>query len=172
MSLLYSVPPVRLKAVAGADWVINMVGFGTLTPYAGWAVTGRPLTGAAAWALAGFCPLFASLYPLTQLYQMDEDRARGDRTLALVVGVRASLVLSVAFAAIAFGCFARAALLAGAPPAGRLALGIAAAAWLAVLLRWLARHARMTPPEHKRGMYLALGAWALTDLAVLLAVAG
>ena len=39
MSLLYSVPPVRLKAVAGADWIINMLGFGTLTPYAGWALT-------------------------------------------------------------------------------------------------------------------------------------
>ena len=31
LSVLYSVPPIRLKAVAGADWLINMVGFGTLT---------------------------------------------------------------------------------------------------------------------------------------------
>lgn len=171
MSLLYSVPPVRLKAVAGADWLINMIGFGTLTPYAGWAVTGRSLTPAAAWALGAFCPLFAALYPLTQLYQMDEDRARGDRTLALVVGVRASLVLSLLFAAIAFACFARAAALAAAGTAGWLALGAAAAAWLAVLGRWLARHAAMDPAAHKRGMYLALGAWALTDVAVLVALA-
>ena len=32
LSLAYSVPPLRLKAVAGADWIINMWGFGTLTP--------------------------------------------------------------------------------------------------------------------------------------------
>ncbi|HWJ23046.1 MAG TPA: UbiA family prenyltransferase [Gemmatimonadaceae bacterium] len=171
MSLLYSVPPVRLKAVAGADWLINMIGFGTLTPYAGWAVTGRPLTAAAAWALGAFCPLFAALYPLTQLYQMDEDRARGDRTLALVVGVRVSLVLSLLFAAVAFACFARAASLAAAGAAGWLALGAAGAAWLAVLGRWLGRHASMDQAAHKRGMYLALGAWALTDVAVLVALA-
>ena len=43
LSVLYSVPPFRLKAVPGADWVINMWGFGTLTPYAGWAATGVSL---------------------------------------------------------------------------------------------------------------------------------
>ncbi|HET7458502.1 MAG TPA: UbiA family prenyltransferase [Gemmatimonadaceae bacterium] len=171
MSLLYSVPPVRLKAVAGADWLINMVGFGTLTPYAGWAVTGEPLTAPAAWALAAFCPLFAALYPLTQLYQMDEDRARGDRTLALVVGVRASLVLSLLSTVLAFACLARSATLAGTGAPGWAALGIALAAWIAVLGRWLARHRTMSPAAHKRGMYLALGAWALTDLAVVIAVA-
>ena len=43
MSLAYSVPPLRFKAVAGVDWLINMWGFGALTPYAGWAASGRPL---------------------------------------------------------------------------------------------------------------------------------
>lgn len=171
MSLLYSVPPIRLKAVAGADWLINMIGFGTLTPYAGWAVTGLSLTPAAAWAMGAFCPLFAALYPLTQLYQIDEDRARGDRTLALAVGVRASLVLSLLATLAAFACFARSAALAHAASTGWLALGAALAAWLTVLCRWLARHRTMTAGAHKRGMYLALGAWALTDLAVLFAIA-
>jgi lycopene elongase/hydratase (dihydrobisanhydrobacterioruberin-forming) len=174
LSLLYSVPPIRLKAVAGADWVINMVGFGTLTPYAGWALTRLPLTSAAAWALGAFAPLFAALYPLTQLYQLDEDRARGDRTLALLLGTRASLALALFAAALAFAGFAHAAALAapsrGSLP-GALALGIAAAAWLAVLAPWLVRAPRMAPSAHKRGMYAALGAWALTDVAVLLAVA-
>jgi 4-hydroxybenzoate polyprenyltransferase len=167
MSLLYSVPPVRLKAVAGADWVINMIGFGTLTPLAGWAATGRPVTGAAAWALVAFCPLFAALYPLTQLYQIDEDRARGDRTLAIAVGMRASLLLSLAFTLVAFACFARAAWLAGADWAGAGALLVALGAWLGVLVAWLWRHAAMTSEQHKRGMYTALGAWAVTDVAVL-----
>jgi 4-hydroxybenzoate polyprenyltransferase len=174
LSLLYSVPPARLKAVAGADWIINMAGFGMLTPYAGWSLTTMPLTAAGAWALGGFAPLFASLYPLTQLYQLDEDRLRGDRTLALMLGARGSLVLSVVAAAIAFACFARAASLSGAVDPGRLgdfALGVAGAACLAVLVPWLARATAMTPAANKRGMYAALGAWALTDLAVLLALA-
>jgi lycopene elongase/hydratase (dihydrobisanhydrobacterioruberin-forming) len=173
MSLLYSVPPVRLKAVAGADWLINMIGFGTLTPYAGWALARTPLTPAGVWALAGFTPLFAALYPLTQLYQLDEDRARGDRTLALALGVRWSLALSIAATAIAFACFAMAAH--ESPDRGRdaralIVLGVAAALWLVVLLPWAIRAPRMTPTAHKRGMYAALLAWAFTDVAVLVAV--
>ncbi|PYO27101.1 MAG: hypothetical protein DMD73_10585, partial [Gemmatimonadetes bacterium] len=78
LSILYSVPPFRFKAVAGVDWVINMWGFGTLTPFAAWAATGRPLDVGHALVLLGFCPLFAGLYPLTQLYQLEEDRRRGD----------------------------------------------------------------------------------------------
>lgn len=171
LSLMYSVPPVRLKAVAGADWLINMVGFGSLTPYAGWAATGRPLTDSAAWVLVAFCPLFAALFPLTQLYQLEEDRTRGDRTLAVAIGVRRSLILSLVFASIAFACFARAAQLSATTTAGRVTLGVASLSWLAVLASWLARSPRMAAADHKRGMYLALGAWAVTDIAALTAFA-
>lgn len=172
MSLLYSVPPVRLKAVAGADWIINMVGFGTLTPYAGWALTLLPLTRAGAWALGGFAPLFAALYPLTQLYQLDEDRAHGDRTLALLLGARSSLALSIVAVLAAFACFARAAMAThretfSVHPLETLA--VAATVWLAVLLPWFVRAPLMSAQASKRGMYAALGAWALTDIAVLLA---
>jgi hypothetical protein len=38
-----------------------MVGFGTLSPLAGWAATGRPLETTDAIVLLGFCPLFAAL---------------------------------------------------------------------------------------------------------------
>lgn len=171
MSLLYSVPPVRLKAVAGADWIINMIGFGTLTPYAGWALTLVPLDRAGAWALGGFAPLFAALYPLTQLYQLDEDRARGDRTLALALGVRGSLTLSIVAALVAFACFVQSMLVSGHLEHVRvpIALAVAAAAWLVVLIPWIVRAPRMLPAAHKRGMYAALVAWAVTDLAVLIA---
>ena len=173
MSLLYSVPPARLKAVAGADWIINVIGFGTLTPYAGWALSAQPLTAAGAWALGGFAPLFAALYPLTQLYQLEQDRARGDRTLAIALGVRTSLSIALLSAVLAFACFARAAVLASPPQRatlGAIAIAIAVAMWILLLGRWIARAPAMLPAAHKRGMYAALGAWALTDLAVLLAV--
>jgi 4-hydroxybenzoate polyprenyltransferase len=170
MSVLYSVPPFRLKAVAGADWVINMWGFGTLTPFAGWAATGRPVDLGHALILLAFCPLFAGLYPLTQLYQFDEDQRRGDRTLALIVGMRASLVIAIGCTLGAFGLFAWAAALLH-PGTWAVALGAALAAWLVVLLPWYREYRNWTPRQHQRGMYRALGAWAVTDLAVLLVFA-
>lgn len=171
MSLAYSVPPLRLKAVAGADWVINMVGFGTLTPYAGWAASGRPLSGPAFWIMLGFMPLFAALYPLTQLYQIDEDRARGDRTLAIAIGIRASLLVAVGMALLAFAFFARAGVFAVLSSRGWMVLIAALLAWLIVLIPWQLGEPHWTIHQRKRGMYRALAAWAVTDLAILFAFA-
>ena len=170
LSVLYSVPPFRLKAVPGADWLINMVGFGTLTPYAGWAATGLPLDAAHGLVLLAFCPLFAALYPLTQIYQLEEDRRRGDLTFAGILGPRRSLLASVLAAALAFGLFAAAGRRSGwgAGDAWRWGiLALCALAWGCVLVPWLHRQATMGPAEHQRGMYRALGAWALTDAAVV-----
>jgi len=171
MSLAYSVPPLRFKAVAGVDWVINMWGFGTFTPYAGWAASGRPLDLTHGLVLLGFCPLFASLYPLTQIYQFEEDRRRGDRTLALILGMRASLIVAIAAALIAFACFAAAALRRGAQAWQWAGIAIALAGWLLVLVPWYRRREAMTSAEHQRGFYAALTAWAVTDVAVLAAFA-
>ncbi len=172
LSLLYSVPPFRLKAVAGADWLINMVGFGTLTPFAGWAATGRPLETTAAIVLLAFCPLFASLYPLTQLYQLEEDARRGDRTLALRLGIRRGLSVALLAAAAAFGLFGWAGMRSGwSGTSGGwrwAALGLALLAWLAVLVPWRAAAHRLSPRDHQRRMYHALAAWAVTDIAVVL----
>lgn len=171
-SVLYSVPPVRLKAVAGADWVINMAGFGFLTPYAGWALTGREVVGPARIVLVAFAFLFGALYPLTQLYQLEEDRRRGDRTLACVLGLDRSLQAALLTAGVAFGAFVLAALEAqwGTGAAGLLrwaALAAAAAAWLVVLLPWWRDRRTMDPAAHQIGMHRALAAWAITDMAVL-----
>lgn len=173
LSVAYSVPPFRLKSVPGADWLINMWGFGTLTPYAGYAATGRPLDPPHALVLLAFCPLFASLYPLTQLYQFEEDRRRGDRTLALIIGMRRSLIIALVAFVLAFMLLGAAGLRAGwgAAPAGLLrwsGLALAALAWLRVLGPWLARHETMTADQHQAGMYAALRAWALTDVVVIL----
>ena len=170
LSILYSVPPFRFKAVAGVDWLINMWGFGTLTPFAAWAATGRPLDAGHALVLLAFCPLFAGLYPLTQLYQLEEDRQRGDRTLALLLGLRASLSVAIACTLLAFALFGWAALvLGGGGPAWWLV--VALAAWLVVLVPWYRRRDTLGRAAHQRGMYRALAAWGLTDLTVLLVFA-
>jgi 4-hydroxybenzoate polyprenyltransferase len=173
LSVLYSVPPMRLKAVAGADWIINMVGFGTLTPYAGWAATGLPLGPGRGLALIAFCPLFAALYPLTQIYQLEEDTRRGDRTLATVLGVRRSLDAAIAALLLAFAVFVAAGVVAQWGIGQRAwrwpVLALALTTWLAVLVPWRRDAGGLDVPAHQRGMYRALAAWAVTDLAVLAA---
>ncbi|HWZ29388.1 MAG TPA: UbiA family prenyltransferase [Gemmatimonadales bacterium] len=168
MSVAYSVPPLRFKAVAGVDWVINMWGFGTLTPYAAWAATGRSLDLGHAMIFLSFCALFAGLYPLTQLYQLDEDERRGDRTLALMFGLQSSLWLATGCVILAFGGLSWATDILHRPPG---LIFLALLVWLAVLVPWIRERDAWTPRQHQRGMYWALGAWAATDVAVLLVFA-
>ncbi len=165
MSVLYSVPPVRLKARAGWDLVINCVGFGLLTPLAGWGLTGRPVTGAFWWAGWGFALLFGSLYPMTQIYQIEEDRSRGDRTLVIHLGGTWSLLLSLLLALGAHGCFLMGLMRGGFHV---LPILVSLAAWMAVILPWIARWRRMTPHQHEAGMYRGLVAWAVTDISLLI----
>lgn len=174
LSIVYSVPPARAKAVPGLDWAINMAGFGFLTPFAGYAATGLRPTGPHLGVLLAFALLFGALYPLTQLYQLDEDALRGDRTLAIALGARRSLLLAAAMAAAAFGLLfwtaAGSRWWGGAERGLRAAgLALAGAAWGAVIGTWLARLGRLTPRDHQHRMYVALAAWAVTDAAVLAA---
>lgn len=173
LSVLYSVPPVRLKAVAGFDWVINMAGFGFLTPYAGWALTGRDVGGPGLLVLISFAFLFGALYPLTQLYQLEEDTRRGDRTLAVWLGIGRSLGVALALALLAFAGFAAAGFKSGwsggEATARWAVLIVAAAAWLFVLLPWWRGRGAMDSGAHQAGMHRALAAWAITDMAVLFA---
>ncbi len=180
LSVLYSHPRARLKGIPGADLAVNMAGYGAATTLAGliagqaaWraATVGPDLGG---WLLtAGFACLFGSFYPLTQLYQLDSDRARGDRTLAGALGPRGSLVLSCGLGAAAVPCFIAAAaawdtaLFPGATPRLPLAPLAALGAWLGHVIAWLARARRLDAAAHERGMYRALLLWAAVDAALL-----
>jgi hypothetical protein len=46
---------------------------------------------------------------------------------------------------------------------------LALVAWALVLVPWRRRWAGLAPAEHERGMYRALGAWAITDVVAVLA---
>jgi len=166
MAILYSVPPMRLKAIAGADVLNNSLGYGAFTLYGGWAALDRELDPTMWLVLAAFFSLFAGFYPLTQIYQYDEDVARGDRTLVIALGKRGALRWAILMVVSAF------AFLGGAVwqyhlTAWSLVLLAAFAGWLTLLLSWIA-HVH-TYPEQK-GMYCALWAWALTDIGVILAL--
>ena len=94
----YSHPLVRWKANPWTSLATIFLGQGVLGFAAGWAAAEVPLdrivtyegllgTLAASLVVAGF-------YPLTQLFQIEEDRARGDRTLAVAWGPSRCFVLS------------------------------------------------------------------------------
>jgi len=164
MSVLYSVPPVRLKARAGWDLLINCLGFGLLTPLAGWALTGQPFGRAVLLCSVGFAFLFATLYPMTQIYQVAEDSRRGDRTLVIQVGIGRSLLLALLAALVAHGAFVGGVMAMGRSP---WPMGLSLLAWAAVLLPWLRGWRTWTDAQHEAGMYRGLGAWAVTDLSIL-----
>jgi 4-hydroxybenzoate polyprenyltransferase len=193
LSLLYSHPVARWKARPGLDLAVNMVGYGGATTLAGLlagaaatnglaASSGTALAPAAWWLVGGFALLFGSFYPLTQIYQIAEDRRRGDRTLATALGTERALGLAVALGGLATVCLltavARNHTVTAAPaePATvqirALALVIwplaaALAAWLGHLTWWLLRVHGTRNVDHERGMYRALALWAIVDVALL-----
>jgi 4-hydroxybenzoate polyprenyltransferase len=168
LSLLYSVPPVRLKARAGLDVLINSVGFGALTIFAGWAATSRPVQAPIINICLAFFFFFAGFYPLSQIYQMEEDQQRGDRTTALFLGKKRALLFSAAGVGIGF-LFLIIETIRRFPGLRSIGLLLALGAWVAVLLHWIRRYDLVDTAFEKRRFYLALYAWAVTDLAVALA---
>lgn len=199
LSILYSVPPIRLKAIGGFDLLVNMIGYGGATFAAGGAATGLltqlpPHYQVRLIFLAvGFALLFGAFYPMTQIYQIPEDTARGDRTLAILLGPRRSLSLAVLLQLLALGCFAWGMavvpplnpqdiadqiLIGGSGPSflvvlphsypalGLLFLVLPMTLWVVFTLDW---RGRLSTYPAKRGMYRALWLWALTDLMIVLA---
>jgi 4-hydroxybenzoate polyprenyltransferase len=174
LSVLYSMPPVRLKGVAGLDWLVNFLGFGFLTPYAGWSLTGRAVTATGALLLASFTVLYGALYPLTQLYHLEDDTARGDRTFAAALGITRTFQLSIPMAILALAGFGLAASLTDwAPPTASrwAALGLAALVWALTLWPWWKRRSMLDSRGHQGFMKRCFLAWAVTDMAVLWAFA-
>jgi 1,4-dihydroxy-2-naphthoate octaprenyltransferase len=99
LSVAYSHPRWRLKARPIASLLVVAVGQGVLAFVAAWAASRGQLSSA--WSRDGLLGATAAvlvvvgLYPLTQVFQVDEDRARGDRTLAVVFGPGASFRLAL-----------------------------------------------------------------------------
>src|SRR5947208_2972783 len=96
------------------------------------------------------------------------DRRRGDRTLALMLATRASLAVAIASIVLAFALFSWAAALLWVRA---WLLLVPLTLWLAVLVPWYRRRDTVSTALQQRGMYHALGVWAITDLAILLVFA-
>ena len=94
LAAAYSHPRVRLKAHPWASALAVAVGQGTLGFLAGWAVARGGVSGdALALGVGAVAAALTTLglYPATQIFQLEEDAARGDRTLTLALGPRSAL---------------------------------------------------------------------------------
>lgn len=126
------------------------------------------LSGGAGWFVLGFGLLFGSFYPLTQLYQLQDDMERGDRTLATALGTGRSLQLSIALGVAAAAAFGLGLTARGAGP-WMILPGAGLLAWIGHLVVWSLSSVTYTPADHERGMYRALTLWAAVDLTLLAA---
>ncbi|MBV9356541.1 MAG: UbiA family prenyltransferase [Chloroflexi bacterium] len=104
LSTAYSHPAIRLKAYPWVSMLTVGFGQGVLAYLAGWVGAGASLAElAGAIGLLGLTAatlIILGLYPLSQLYQVEEDRARGDRTVAVAWGSRRCFAVSLACTAV------------------------------------------------------------------------
>ena len=176
LSSAYSHPRVRLKAHTLSSLLVVGFGQGVLAFVAAWAATRGEV--ASAWSVDGALgaaaamALILALYPLTQLYQIEEDAARGDRTVAVAWGPAGCFRFSLVFTLIG-GAAMLVALLRrfGLVDAALVGVGLGAQF---VAIVWLARgfDSRRIVETYRRVMGVnalsagALGAYLLVRLAL------
>ena len=148
----YSHPATRWKAKPASSAAAIALGQGGLGFAAGWAAL-APLDPASAPFAAGAASSALTalgLYPATQVFQVEEDRARGDRSLAVALGPARALRLgALCLAAAAVPAVWLAGNLLGAAEALLLAAGYA------LLVLWHERLARRVPRLDRRTLYRA-----------------
>lgn len=91
LAVLYSHPRTRWKGHPVGGPFVNGLGFGLLAPLAGWITAGAPpgARAVAIWLLVGLASLGA--YYMAQVFQEQEDRSRGYRTLVATHGADTAL---------------------------------------------------------------------------------
>jgi 4-hydroxybenzoate polyprenyltransferase len=92
LAVAYSHPGFALKGHAVFGPVINVVGYGVLSPLAGWALVGGAPTPRTPVAFALLACWVAGTYVGAQAFQEDEDRRRGYHTFVATHGARAAVV--------------------------------------------------------------------------------
>lgn len=103
-SKLYSHPAVRLKAM---PWISLLVVATFQGPVIYWLVNQTTANGTSLFLdnlglVVSFFMVVAA-YPLTQIYQHDEDRQRGDLTLSRLFGIRGTFIFSMSCLSVALG---------------------------------------------------------------------
>jgi 1,4-dihydroxy-2-naphthoate octaprenyltransferase len=97
VSRAYSSPHIRLKKRPLAGFLAVMIFQGALVYFMSYsAFTGAslPLQQSTVLIVLACSLQIGAAYPLTQIYQHDADRAAGDKTISLVLGIRGTFVFS------------------------------------------------------------------------------
>jgi 1,4-dihydroxy-2-naphthoate octaprenyltransferase len=98
MGLAYSYPGVRWKSRPLAGLVTVAVGQGILASLGGWVCAKPSLATVDSGSWLGILAvtlITTGFYPLTQIYQIDEDQARGDCTFAVWAGPRGVFIFAI-----------------------------------------------------------------------------
>ena len=111
VSMAYSHPAIRIKKYPYGSWLIAGLFQGSFTfvmAYSGLTVSGWGNFVEPFVLIPGFLTtlLLWSAYPLTQVYQHQEDGQRGDRTLSLSLGIQRTFVFSAVWFLISGAAFA------------------------------------------------------------------
>lgn len=146
LSVAYSHPQFRWKARPLLSLLVVAFGQGAIGYRAGWLCGATPvlpmyqsvegLLGAAASVL-----LTTGFYPLSQLYQVDEDRQRGDFTFAVAYGSTASFRFALTCLALGGACISLVVLERFGAVDAAAALSAQLLLWW-VVLRWYRRFQR------------------------------
>jgi 4-hydroxybenzoate polyprenyltransferase len=87
LGVLYSHPLTRLKGKPWPSWLTVMIGQGALGAVAGVTAVDEPhVTSELAFGVLAAAAIVGAIYPLSQVFQIDEDTRRGDRTVAMMLG--------------------------------------------------------------------------------------
>lgn len=153
LGVLYSHPIPRFKGKPLPSWLTIMFAQGGLGALAGAVVDPAPFTTELAWGVAAAAALVGGLYPISQSFQLEEDRARGDRTVAIMLGRRGTPIAASVLSIV--GCMC---MLASAWSAGRtLDMWLFALAPIPMIVgaTWACREA---PDAFRRVMTYQVGA--------------
>ncbi len=167
LSVAYSHPRTRWKGKPMRALLTVALGQGVLACLGGWAAArGEVLSALSPLGLSSIAAvtlITTGFYPLTEIYQMDEDARRGDRTLAIWLGERNAFRFALTLIGIgALLAFALIAIRFGVLEAALL--GAFIAALLIVVRRWGQRFdARAVMYNFKMIMSL----YAITSIAFL-----
>jgi len=163
LAVTYSAPRVRAKAVPGLDLLWNGLGFGAVSPAAGWFAAGGhgvfPV-----WAVAGYTLAVGALIASTTIPDIAGDREAGLRTTGVALGERRTGLLASGLMALAVALAALA----------RDAAGASAAAVGFILLvraqRAMSRRARVEAAQWTVAAYVVAVGLRAPYLIVLLAL--
>ncbi len=140
VSKAYSHPAIRLKKRPVSSWLVVAVFQGAFTYLAViQCVEAMPVSALFRWEHllpAMICTLnLLAVYPLTQVYQHEEDALHGDLTYSRLVGIRGTFLSAAFFFMLAFAAFS-AYFLTRASPFTLLLLGACMAPSLLFFIHW------------------------------------